>query len=87
MPEVAVLKLLQVILVDAPVVSSTVLTAVHLHKAVIDGQIVPNTVLPARTPGPEVGEPLLHRAVDGRQVEFLGGRGQDDFGNQGNVGE
>lgn len=87
MAEVALLEVLQVSLVDAPVVPSAVLTAVHLHEAVVHGQVVPNAVLPAWAPVPEVGKALLHGAVDGCQVEFLGGRVQDDFGDQGNVGE
>lgn len=72
---------------DAPVVTPAVLAAAHLHEAVVDGQVVADAVPPAGAAGLQVGEPLLHRSVDGGQVEFLRGGGQDDFGNQGDVGE
>lgn len=74
-------------LVNTPVMAPTILAAAHLNKAVIHGQVVSDTVPPARAPAPEVGKLLLHCPVDGCQVEFLGGGGQDNFGDQSDVGE
>lgn len=39
-----------------------------------------HAVPPARTAPPEVRKALLLGSVDGRQLEFLGRGGQEDFG-------
>lgn len=66
--EVAQLK---VGVVDTLVVAPAVLTVTQLHEAVVDRQVVHHAVPPAGAAAPHLGETLLHRPVDGRQVELL----------------
>lgn len=58
----------------------------QLDEALIEGQIVPDRVLPALVGTPEEGEAALKELVDFTEGQPLGGRALDSHNDQGYVG-
>ena len=84
--EVSLLEVLLAGRVDRPIVAFPVGGSSCLHKAVVDGQVVPDGVSPTMTSVAEIGKVIQDVLVDVSQDELLLGRTQDSHRDEANVG-